>query len=238
MTVDIHAHVVPGLDDGPRTFAEADALLRNFREAGVDDVICTPHYLHPLFDLDLITICTAFDDLVEVTPPDDAWPHLHLGAEVRLTKALIDDLRWMTVPTLAGTSSVLVELPSRGFGDAELELIHELVVRGYQPILAHPERNLSIQKQPERVRDLTRLGVRMQLTASAVIAASQNAEDRTFGRAPKSADSPTVRTAQWIIAHGYADFVASDAHDTVLRTPCDAKWLCGIELSREGCTRA
>ena len=54
MTVDIHAHVVPGLDDGPRTFAEADAIQRNFREAGVDDVICTPHYLHPLFDLKVV----------------------------------------------------------------------------------------------------------------------------------------------------------------------------------------
>ncbi|MDQ0191416.1 hypothetical protein JI721_04730 [Alicyclobacillus cycloheptanicus] len=230
MTIDIHAHVLPGLDDGPDTLAEADVLLRAFRDCGVETVICTPHYLHPMFDVTKEQIDAAFAELTAARPSGaeaDAWPRLLKGAEVRVTRRLVDDLRSRTVPTLGDTNYVLVEFPSQVIDDAMFEMMHELLVRDYQPIMAHPERNVAIQKDTSLIKDFIDAGVLMQVTASCF-------------DAPRNAASAAVRVAEWMQAQGYVHFVASDAHNLTSRPPSDAKWLRGIPLegSESGAAQA
>lgn len=248
MPTDIHTHTIPGIDDGPRSFAEADKLLRSFRSAGVDTVICTPHYLHPLFDVSQTDINEAYAALLAARPNDDTWPQLRKGAEVRLSKALVQDIRQVTVPTLGDSPYVLVEFPSRDIHEEELELIHELIVRDYRPIMAHPERNLAVQKNRELILQLRDAGLQMQLTASCCVQAemettattthstlspskgfhkSRQLHSRTTSDA-YGVSSQAVEVTRWMLAHDYVDFIASDAHNVTTRPPCDAQHLRGL----------
>lgn len=221
MAMDIHVHALPGLDDGPRTFEEADRLLRMLRTVGVDTVVCTPHYGHPMFDVSKDQIEAAFEQLTDARPggsEEDAWPTLWKGAEVRVTKRLVDDIRSRKVPTLGNTNYVLVEFPSQAIDHGMLEMMHELLVRDYQPIVAHPERNIAVQKNMSIIKELVDAGLLMQVTAAC------------FADDLANSHSPTIRVANWMAENGYVHFVASDAHNVTSRPPSDARLLKGLTI--------
>jgi protein-tyrosine phosphatase len=208
---DIHAHVLPGIDDGPADMGEAEAVLRAHREAGTDRIICTPHYLSPHFDVAPDAAAAAFGKLSDwrnalAGTSDTPLPSIALGAEVRVTKALADVIRHGDVPTLGPTRYVLVEFRSDTVSERALELVHELVVRGYVPVMAHPERNLAVQKDPALVDELMACGVLMQVTA------------RCFETEPRRGHA-SDKLAWDLLEAGKVAVIASDAHDTRVRPP-------------------
>lgn len=204
---DIHAHILPDLDDGPASMEETLSLLKSMSKSGIHRAFCTSHYQSPHFDVTLDQMNAAFEYVTESQSKNSILDvTLSLGAEVRLGKALEADLATNHIPTLGSTSYVLVEFNTPEISEHAKNLIYELQVRGYRPIMAHPERNLAIQ-QDERLIDVLRdEGILMQATAQCYLI-----ENPTKHRAFKLA---------WkLLEQGKIDVIASDTHNVSNRPP-------------------
>ncbi|HUP43344.1 MAG TPA: CpsB/CapC family capsule biosynthesis tyrosine phosphatase [Thermoanaerobaculia bacterium] len=203
--IDLHAHLLPGIDDGPSSLEEAVAMCRAAAEDGCAVVVATPHQRHALWwngDAERLEELRA----AVAAELGDA-PRLLLGAEVRAGEGLLEALeRWprSEVTTLAGSRYLLLEL-SRVHPDPDPGgLVHELVVAGWRPVLAHPEEIQWLADDLPAIARLVALGATLQITGASLLGA--------YGRRIQE-------QARALLDHGLAHFVASDAHDLSGRPP-------------------
>jgi protein-tyrosine phosphatase len=195
--IDLHAHLLPGLDDGPASLAASVEMARAARDAGIRTVACTPHMSerHPTEPAAvhdgvrlLAEALGAADVPLEVVPGAEiALPYLaRLGDEELRMASLGGGGRWL-----------LLEMPFQGWPLTLPQLLADLEIRGYGAIIAHPERAEAIQRAPDRMRDLVGRGALVQLTAGSFLG------DHGPG---------ARRAALMLLAGGVAHFLASDAH--------------------------
>jgi len=210
--IDIHCHILPGVDDGPRTVEEALLMARLAVASGVRRVVATPHLggwevtaaqhlvaqVHHLQrELNLSGI--------ELT--------LAAGYEVRLSPQLLLPADNERMYTLNRSRYLLVELPAAEYPPYTEAIIFELQLRGLAVILAHPERNPGIQADPERMGRLVERGVLGQLTASSLL---------------PGAERRIRHTAERLLKQGWVHVLASDAHDADGRAPNLAQGLAAV----------
>ena len=195
--IDLHSHVLPGVDDGVRTIEEARALAREIASQGVRTLAATPHVR-----LDYPTQADAMEAAVEALRADFERELVPLelvhGGEVAL------DVLWEIEPddlrrfTFAQTGRyLLLEFPYRGPSAALLPAVRSLVAQGITPVLAHPERNPSVQDRPDSVGTLVAAGALVQLTASSL---------------DPEGDRAAERAARTLLELRTVHLVASDAH--------------------------
>jgi protein-tyrosine phosphatase len=206
--LDLHAHVLPGIDDGPRTLEDAVALARALANDGVEHVVATPHIYPGVFDNTPDRIADAFDRLRQAIADSDVRLTMTWAAEVRICPEIIDWLERRRLPllngSLVGPSAVLIELPDGQIPVGTDRLMARLVDHGITPLMAHPERNKAVMEQPGRLEALRRLGCRFQLTAGSLLG--------DFG-------SRAQNTALQLLEAGWIDVVGSDAHNLSGRRP-------------------
>ena len=191
---DIHSHILPGVEDGARDLDESLAMIEAAKAAGVTSVVCTPHVRDPYFDYE--AMWDAYDALVAAA---GGFP-LQMGFEVNHDKFM--DLGWAWVDYLHfdGSDEFLLELSSRA---TEVEFstyertIFELQARGYEVIIAHPERYRAVQRDASVAERLARMGCKLQASADYV-------DGGRLGRERRPADK--------LFSEGLYDFIASDAH--------------------------
>ena len=196
--VDIHCHILPGLDDGARDWDETLAMARQAVAQGVRRVIATPHqsgqFPANTPDRILARVFEAQERLRIAGITLELLP----GADVRVTEHLIAKLAYNEIMTLGNLGKhLLLELPP----DLALsldELLYELELRGVRSILSHPERNTALQADTALLKRLVSQGCLLQVTAGSFL-------DR-FGRAAR-------RTAFRLLHDGLVHIVASDAHN-------------------------
>ncbi|MDE3191552.1 MAG: protein-tyrosine-phosphatase [Acidobacteriota bacterium] len=201
--IDLHSHVLPGIDDGVRTIEASLELLRAAAGDGIDRIAATPHVREDYpttpreMELRLADLCGAAREAaipVEVL----GGAELDLAFAARLED---DDLRRFG---LGGNPSLLLlEFPYLGWPLPLADLVFDLQLRGYRVVLAHPERNADVQLDPERLRPLVDNGVVVQLTAASL--------DGRLGGAPRAA-------ARRLLDARLAHLVASDAHAPDVRS--------------------
>lgn len=203
--IDIHVHVLPGLDDGPADLAEAVEMCRLIAADGTSAVIATPHQLHEEWentDAALIhRLCT------DVETAAGGTLRIYPGAEIRASMEIpagLDDLDASGLLTLAGSRYVLVEPSPYPLAPSLGELIYELRVAGWWPVLAHPERYGYLAEEPERLQALARRGARLQVTAASVLGHN--------GRRAQ-------QTARFLLDRRMVHFLSSDGHDSASRSP-------------------
>jgi len=206
--VDIHCHLLPGLDDGPETWQLAEEMVRRARRAGTLAAIATPHCsIRFPFDAERTSAC--------LRRMEDNLPHgpaVFGGCELQLNdEAVRDFAKTPRAYTLNGTRYVLVELLPQVVAASVGNVLDSFRERGYIPILAHPERYRLLSKHPLWLRTWKNQGCLIQLTASSLTGA--------MGAAILSAATAMVR-------EGMAHFVASDAHDLVRRPPSLLEGFC------------
>lgn len=201
--IDLHSHVLPGLDDGVRTIEASLELLRAAAGDGIDRIAATPHVREDYpttpgeMELRLAEVCGAAREAaipVEILGGGE----LDLAFAARLDD---DDLRRFGLggnPTL-----LLLEFPYLGWPLPLADLVFDLQLRGYRIVLAHPERNADVQLDPERLRPLVDNGVAVQLTAASL--------DGRLGGAPRAA-------ARRLLDARLAHLVGSDAHAPDVRS--------------------
>jgi protein-tyrosine phosphatase len=202
--VDLHCHILPEVDDGPRSLDASIVQAAAHVQAGVDVVVATPHVRDDLPGNDGARIGSVTRMFSGVLESRDAALRIEAGAEVDLAYAcrLADDeLRALT---LGGGPWLLVEAPLSAAGDDAAVLMGILRARGHQLVLAHPERSPQFHRQPELLRELVAGGAVTQITALALTGA--------FG-------STVRRYGRWMVEEQLAHVVASDAHDTQRRPP-------------------
>jgi protein-tyrosine phosphatase len=206
--IDLHCHLLPGVDDGPRTMAEAVALCRLSVENGIRRAVATPHFL-------AITRKSTWDNIQSILAALQAELaaqaialHVTVAAEVRICGELVSLIPTGKVPfigQLDGKPVLLLEFPhtsSLPFGSEKL--VKWLVAQNIRPMIAHPERNKTFQREPESLTPFLRAGCLLQVTAGSLTG--------EFG--PEAA-----RTARALLDEDRISIVATDAHDTEERPP-------------------
>lgn len=206
--VDTHCHCLPDLDDGPRSTDEAIALCRMLVEDHVCAVVATPHQLGRYENhtgAAMIRQATRLlnEELAERGIDLTVLP----GAEVRLDERVAELLARDEILTLADAGRhILLELPWDVFIDIE-PLLVQFVSEGVGPVIAHPERNGPLLGQLEALRRWLSCGISLQVTASSLTG--------HFG--------PQAQRAAWrLVAEGWVDTIATDAHDHRSHPPCMA----------------
>ena len=191
---DIHSHILPGVDDGARDLDESLAMIEAAKAAGVTSIVCTPHCRDPYFDYDRMW------DAYELLVSHAGGFTLQMGFEVNHAKLVSLGEQWIDYLHFDGSNEFLLELSSRcterDFREYE-RTIFELQGRGYEVIIAHPERYLAIQQDVSLAERLVRMGCKLQASADFV-------KGGRLGR--------EKRPAKKLFAARLYSYIASDAH--------------------------
>ncbi len=202
--IDLHCHILPGIDDGATDRAAALDMARAFVADGVTAVACTPHILPGLYHNSGPAIRAAVTDLQRDLDDSAVALKLYCGADNHVVPDFVQGLRSGRLLSIADTRYVLVEPPHHVAPPRLEELFFDIVVAGYVPILTHPERLTWIRTHYEIMKRLVGGGVWMQLTAGSLTG--------MFGRQPKY-------WAERMLDEGCVHILASDAHDIRKRPP-------------------
>jgi len=197
--IDIHCHILPGLDDGPDSSDISMAMAEMAIADGITHVIGTPH-AHPEFPFDPAAIRERRDELQRLLGDRLI---LATGCDFHLSFENLEDIR--TQPsryTLNQKNYLLVEFADFSIPPSLDQALHQLQLAGLVPIVTHPERNPLIRAQPERLFKWLQQGCYAQVTAQSLLG--------KFGRAAQES------SRGWL-AQGAVHFVASDAHNTTSR---------------------
>ncbi|HLX33031.1 MAG TPA: CpsB/CapC family capsule biosynthesis tyrosine phosphatase [Gaiellaceae bacterium] len=200
--IDLHSHVLPGLDDGAATTAEALALARAAVAAGITLVAGTPHVSHD-YPTTPEAMEAALGELRQVVAAEGLELEVRGGGELDLEWLAAAPLERIRRFGLAGNPAwVLVEIPYVGWPLRIDDELFRLRAAGITAVLAHPERNPEVQARPTLLRPLVEAGALVQLTAASL--------DGRQG--PRAAE-----TALGLVRSGCAHLIASDAHSPTLR---------------------
>jgi len=199
--IDIHCHALPGVDDGAASMEVALEMLAGARAEGTTAVVLTPH-VQPADGPERDCLHReAYVELRRAAAQAGLELDLHLGAEVAFRFGLADVAKWPSVG-LAGTRFVLVDLAPGPLSPGLEQGFFELRSSGRRPILAHPERQRQLARQPERLERLRQQEVLVQVDAASFTG--------RFGRRARAA-------AEMLLQRGWVDYVASDGHDLAKR---------------------
>lgn len=161
--IDTHSHILPGIDDGARTFEDSLNIIRVLANQGVTEIIATPHYV-----VDTIYASTRSEnskllkELQKRLAEESIDVKLHLGNELYIDGSIKDLLAKRTIATMAGGAYLLVELPLNDEFPNYADILGELMASGYKVVLAHPERYAIIQEDYQVLENLCEMGVLLQ----------------------------------------------------------------------------
>ncbi len=199
--IDIHCHILPGVDDGAKTLEESISMLRMASASGTTDIVATPHANpHYRFDPEIIDL-----KLAELRRASNNLLNLHVGCDFHLTARNIEDA--LVNPTkyaINHGSYILVEFSEFLIPPSSAEIFRRLRAAGLIPVVTHPERNQLLQSDPKQIEAWVDDECLIQVTAQSFLS--------RFGNRAKDLADHLMRT-------GAVHFVASDAHDTQDRTP-------------------
>lgn len=194
--IDIHTHLLFGVDDGPETIEESIEMLKFAKVQGVDAMILTPHYRHGMFSYPYDRITENFLKLREHA--ERIGVKIFLGTEHHVNSMIIEYIETQRVRTLAGTQYVLAEYKHDTEFDYIAKSVQDLLRNGYVPIIAHVERYLCLHKDIDGIDWLRDMGAMMQVNANAILG-MEGFKVKGFTKK--------------LLKNGYVDFVASDSHD-------------------------
>ncbi len=202
--IDLHCHILPGIDDGAKDLTVSLQMARAFVADGVKVVACTPHILPGLFHNTGPQIRAAVASLQEVLNQEGLPLRLVSGADAHIVQDFVPGLKTGHILSLADTRYVLVEPPHHVAPPKIEEFFFSILVAGYVPILTHPERLTWIDSEYKTFKDLVRSGAWMQITAGSLTG--------SFGRRPRY-------WAEKMLDDGCVHILATDAHNEVSRPP-------------------
>lgn len=204
--IDIHCHILPGIDDGPPDTETSLRMLRMAAEDGITHIAATPHFRcgeRP----GLEEIAAALKLLQEAAGAEQVPVALLRGADVKISYELLDGLDRKEVPTINHSRYLLIELPDILPPRLD-DVFFEIRLKGYVPVITHPERNYSFLASPEKLEPLREAGALFQITAMSVTG--------DFGQ-------PVMKFCRMLLKKRLIDFIASDAHNVSKRVPVLSK---------------
>jgi protein-tyrosine phosphatase len=216
--IDIHSHILPGVDDGARTLDEALDMLRMAVDGGVTIQVLTPHIHYGRYEnqkADLEQRFAIFQDQVDTA---NIKIGLQLGSEVRIGSEIMQLVAQDAIPTLGeynGKKTFLLEFPRIEVPVGYENLVKWLINKNYLPIIVHPERNQTFVRLPQKLQVLTDMGCPLQITASSLTG--------LFGEEAQ-------QNAEKLLEGGRVSAIASDCHNLKGRKPNLIEGVAAAEL--------
>jgi protein-tyrosine phosphatase len=199
--VDIHSHILPGVDDGAKSWEMAVEMCQMAAADGITHMVATPH-ANDEFVYDRQQHEAAIAQLREKL---NGAIELSLGCDFHMSFDNILALRKNPAEfCIASTNYLLVEFSDFGVSQQMLQMLREFLDNGLRPIVTHPERNRMLQQKPEMILQMAEIGCVIQLTASSFTG--------FWGNTAK-------KTAQWLLKKGTVNVLATDSHDPARRKP-------------------
>ena len=199
--IDIHHHLLFGLDDGPRDLETACAMVDLAVANGITHIVCTPH----ANDRWAFTPEINSEKLAEIEASAGSRMTLGLGCDFHLTYDNIQDqFKNPSKYTINGRRYLLVEFPDYGIQPSIAETLYEFIASGVVPVVTHPERNATLQAKPDMMAEWIRMGCVVQVTAGSLL-----------GRFGQRAEA----LSHMLLKRNWVHFLASDAHNTSSRPP-------------------
>ncbi|WP_371017778.1 tyrosine-protein phosphatase [Pseudalkalibacillus sp. JSM 102089] len=197
--IDIHSHILPGIDDGAKNIDDSLAMARQAFNQGITKVVASPHNKNGTFDNTKPSIIQDVAILNKELQREGIDLEILPGQENRIYGELVEELEGSDLLTVNDKGVyMLIEFPSSHLPRYANKLLFDLQVKGIVPIIVHPERNREIIENPERLYNLVKEGALTQLTGTSVT-----------GKMGKKIQKFSFD----LIQHNLSHFVASDAHN-------------------------
>ncbi|MBW0765911.1 tyrosine-protein phosphatase [Mammaliicoccus fleurettii] len=200
--LDIHNHLLFGVDDGPESIEETIDLLTQAKEQGITGIVITPHHLHPRYTNNFDYVESTINELKQNQQIKDFNIQFYPGQEIRITDKVLEDIDKQRIKGINHSKYLLIELPSNSVPHYTKNLLYEIQTKGFIPIIAHPERNKAIAQDINLLYELINNGALSQMTASSL-----------SGELGKNIQKLSIQ----MIEHNLIHFVASDAHHSERR---------------------
>lgn len=201
--IDIHSHIIWGIDDGSKSREMTLNMLRTAEGNGTKTIIATPHYFRGTYDCEYEQVKTKVRELNELVEEKNINIQIVYGQEVYYSENIMKYYLDGEIGTLNDTRYMLIELPMDKFSVEEvIDNLYELIIQGVIPVIAHPERYRMFIKEPILINKLIKEGYLFQLNAGSV--------NGYFGKDVK-------RTAEIFINNRIYNFIGSDAHRDIGR---------------------
>lgn len=203
--IDIHCHILPGVDDGSKNMDMSMEMLDIAYEQGISTMIATPHHMPEAKNVSPEGIRKKVKQLQKYADAQGYDMTILPGNEIYYYSEASDVLDAGNACTLAGTSYVLVEFSPMDDSRYIRNSLAELQNMGYDPIVAHVERYMSLCKAPfDKIEQLREMGILIQVNAQSVAGG--------FGR-------PTQKLVEKLLKKELVDFIGTDAHSSGERAP-------------------
>lgn len=198
--IDLHSHILPGIDDGAQNMEEAIEMARIAEKDGVKKIVATPHmFRYPFIFKDLGIIEKKWRELTWILKENDINVDVLLGAEVHISHDLMNGIRKNRKPFVIHQSSyMIVEFPPHNVVAGVIKLFFDLLSEGITPIISHPERNLVFQRNPELLFKLIQMGGLSQ--------ANSGSFSRYYGKRVQE-------TVYYFLEMNLIHFIGSDCHN-------------------------
>ncbi|MCQ2451982.1 MAG: hypothetical protein MJ075_02455 [Oscillospiraceae bacterium] len=204
--IDMHCHILPGVDDGSPNLEETLAMAAMAEASGVTDIVATPHFQYSLAEAEGIKEKLAKVNALtqQAIARKGLKLRLHTGSEVLCSKETPELLRRGLLPTIGNTDYLLIEFRFHTHLRDMEDMIERLSAEGARLIIAHPERYVAVQHNRDALVRWFHEGYILQVNKGSVLGSLGN---------------HARQTSRWILDHGLAHIVASDAHTAQVRTP-------------------
>jgi protein-tyrosine phosphatase len=204
--IDIHSHILHGLDDGAQTLKEAVEMVKIAAEDGITKIVATPHLFRGnFFNNDIKMLEKKKLELLKALKKIGNKTELYIGAEVHISHNLIDEIKKNRERLVINRSQyLLVEFPTNHIYAEVKELFFEMMSEGIVPIIAHPERNRVFMENPSFLYELLRMGVLTQANSGSFL-----------GFYGSKVEVAAYKFLEWNFIH----FIGTDAHNTRSLSP-------------------
>lgn len=202
--IDIHNHLLPGVDDGPKSIEQSINMLRIAYAEGIRTIIATPHYQEGRYMVSKVALEQKLTEVITAAKKAGIPMDIFLGCEIYYSHECVRLLKEKVIPTMAGTKYVLVEFMPLADSRYIKNALQEILLEGFRPILAHIERYEALTKDYAFIEDLLDLGVYTQVNAASLT-----------GESGKSLRLVTKK----LLKNNMVQFVATDAHNEMKRVP-------------------
>jgi protein-tyrosine phosphatase len=201
--IDLHCHILPGLDDGPQNMEESLLLAKEAVRHGIHTIVATPHR-NAKYQSEKQEILYKVNSLNERLYEQNIALKILPGQEVRLYGEIAQDIANQNIlPINAANKHIFIEFPADHVPRYAERLLYEIQLQGIIPIIVHPERNAEFMEQPALLYSLIKKGALSQVTAASVTGA--------LGKNIK-------KFSLQLIEHNLTHMIASDAHNTTSRS--------------------
>lgn len=203
--VDIHSHLIWGIDDGSESKEMTINMLKQVKEGGTKKLVLTPHYLLGYYEVPIIKVKEKAKEISLLAKYNEIDIEIYCGQEVYFNRKILENFENKIIGTINESRYMLIEFNMRNFSVEEvIEILYELQLKGIVPIIAHPERYIKFIKSPSLINEFIKEGFLFQLNIGSLTG--------DFGKEVK-------KTAKIFLKNKIYSFFGSDAHRDKRRNP-------------------